>query len=68
MSTSDQIKLSISVQASQLGAILLSVFFRSHHATDSSDENLKVKLSGAAVESKEERKREHLSEPARSYP
>ena len=35
-------------------------------ATDSRDENLKAKLPAAAVESKEERKREPLSEPSRS--
>jgi len=35
-------------------------------ATDSRDENLKAKSPAAAGGSKEERKREHLSEPTRS--
>jgi hypothetical protein len=42
------------------------LFCQSHAATDSRDENLKAKLPAAAVESKEERKRERLGEPTRS--
>jgi hypothetical protein len=41
------------------------VFWRGT-ATNSRDENLKARIPAAAGESKEERKRERLSEPSRS--